>query len=87
MQDKLSWPDLQRNSSHLNLLATGFIWSKYSLVIIPKNWSLFAVNFFVGSEPLNCFGFGDIVKNSNLKESSKRLPEQSRCGQKHWNLV
>ncbi|NWV31468.1 MPC2 protein, partial [Grantiella picta] len=31
------------------LMATGLIWSRYSLVIIPKNWSLFAVNFFVGS--------------------------------------
>ncbi|XP_064240844.1 mitochondrial pyruvate carrier 2-like [Aotus nancymaae] len=31
------------------LMATGFIWSRYSLVIIPKNWSLFAVNFFVGA--------------------------------------
>ncbi|KAL4840657.1 hypothetical protein H8958_005989, partial [Nasalis larvatus] len=31
------------------LMATGFIWSRYSLVIIPKNWSLFAVNFFVGT--------------------------------------
>ncbi|XP_030900872.2 mitochondrial pyruvate carrier 2 isoform X1 [Melopsittacus undulatus] len=30
------------------LMATGLIWSRYSLVIIPKNWSLFAVNFFVG---------------------------------------
>ncbi|KAL4656844.1 brain protein 44-like [Arapaima gigas] len=30
------------------LMATGFIWSRYSLVIIPKNWFLFAVNFFVG---------------------------------------
>ncbi|KAM9750209.1 mitochondrial pyruvate carrier 2-like [Dama dama] len=30
-------------------MATGFIWSRYSLVIIPKNWSLFAVNFFVGT--------------------------------------
>uniref|UniRef100_A0A8C9AKT9 Mitochondrial pyruvate carrier n=1 Tax=Prolemur simus TaxID=1328070 RepID=A0A8C9AKT9_PROSS len=29
------------------LMATGFIWSRYSLVIIPKNWSLFAVNFFM----------------------------------------
>lgn len=28
--------------------STGLIWSRYSLVIIPKNWSLFAVNFFVG---------------------------------------
>lgn len=27
----------------------GLIWSRYSLVIIPKNWNLFAVNFFVGS--------------------------------------
>ncbi|XP_068125289.1 mitochondrial pyruvate carrier 2 [Hyperolius riggenbachi] len=31
------------------LMATGFIWSRYSLVIIPKNWALFAVNFFVGA--------------------------------------
>ncbi|CAL1542662.1 unnamed protein product [Lymnaea stagnalis] len=30
------------------LCVTGFIWSRYSLVIIPKNWSLFAVNFFTG---------------------------------------
>ncbi|KAG9348952.1 hypothetical protein JZ751_029269 [Albula glossodonta] len=31
------------------LTATGLIWSRYSLVIIPKNWNLFAVNFFVGA--------------------------------------
>jgi hypothetical protein len=24
-------------------------------------------------EALSCFGFGDIIKNSNLKESSKRV--------------
>uniref|UniRef100_A0A7M4FXW9 Mitochondrial pyruvate carrier n=2 Tax=Crocodylus porosus TaxID=8502 RepID=A0A7M4FXW9_CROPO len=30
------------------LTATGLIWSRYSLVIIPKNWGLFTVNFFVG---------------------------------------
>ncbi|KAL1139136.1 hypothetical protein AAG570_009196 [Ranatra chinensis] len=29
------------------LAATGIIWSRYSLVIIPKNWSLFSVNVFV----------------------------------------
>ncbi|CAH1101880.1 unnamed protein product [Psylliodes chrysocephalus] len=29
------------------LLVTGLIWSRYSLVIIPKNWSLFSVNMFV----------------------------------------
>jgi len=31
------------------LTATGLIWSRYSLVIIPKNWNLFCVNLFVGS--------------------------------------
>ncbi|XP_019867595.1 uncharacterized protein LOC109596485 [Aethina tumida] len=29
------------------LALTGLIWSRYSLVIIPKNWNLFLVNFFV----------------------------------------
>ncbi|XP_056244992.1 mitochondrial pyruvate carrier 2b [Seriola aureovittata] len=41
--DKLS------TSQSAVLTATGLIWSRYSLVIIPKNWNLFAVNFFVGS--------------------------------------
>ncbi|XP_029386250.1 mitochondrial pyruvate carrier 2b [Echeneis naucrates] len=31
------------------LTATGLIWSRYSLVIIPRNWNLFAVNFFLGT--------------------------------------
>ncbi|XP_054940602.1 mitochondrial pyruvate carrier 2-like [Physeter macrocephalus] len=31
------------------LMATRFIWSRYSLVIFPQNWSLFAVNLFVGT--------------------------------------
>ncbi|XP_053956128.1 mitochondrial pyruvate carrier 2-like [Anastrepha ludens] len=30
------------------LAATGIIWSRYSLVIVPKNYSLFSVNLFVG---------------------------------------
>ncbi|TMW68883.1 hypothetical protein Poli38472_001039 [Pythium oligandrum] len=29
--------------------ATGLIWSRYSLVITPKNWNLFAVNMFMGA--------------------------------------
>nr|XP_027193802.1 mitochondrial pyruvate carrier 2-like [Dermatophagoides pteronyssinus] len=33
----------------ISLTATGLIWSRYSLVIIPKNWSLFSVNFFVAT--------------------------------------
>ncbi|CAN9497621.1 unnamed protein product [Ophioblennius macclurei] len=35
------------------LTATGLIWSRYSLVIIPKNWNLFAVNFFLGAAGSN----------------------------------
>ncbi|KAG6458612.1 hypothetical protein O3G_MSEX010947 [Manduca sexta] len=30
-----------------SLAVTGLIWSRYSLVIVPKNYSLFAVNVFV----------------------------------------
>lgn len=29
------------------LAATGIIWSRYSMVIIPKNYNLFSVNVFV----------------------------------------
>lgn len=45
--------DLARSAASLSiaqtvaLFFTGCIWSRYSLVIIPKNWSLFAVNAFV----------------------------------------
>jgi hypothetical protein len=30
------------------LYFAGVIWSRYSLVIIPKNWGLFFVNGFLG---------------------------------------
>ncbi|MEN2496815.1 MAG: Mitochondrial pyruvate carrier 2 [Marteilia pararefringens] len=45
--------DINRPAKNLSLLqssalaATGTIWSRYSLVIIPKNWNLFSVNIFV----------------------------------------
>ncbi|XP_030768144.1 mitochondrial pyruvate carrier 2-like [Sitophilus oryzae] len=45
--------DLQRPAEAISpsqtaaLAATGVIWSRYSLVIIPKNYSLFSVNVFV----------------------------------------
>ncbi|CAG5112561.1 Oidioi.mRNA.OKI2018_I69.chr2.g6760.t1.cds [Oikopleura dioica] len=31
-----------------SLTATGFIWSRYSMVIIPKNYVLFSVNLALG---------------------------------------
>ena len=39
-------------SQNLALTATGFIWVRYSLVITPVNYSLAAVNFFVGATGL-----------------------------------
>lgn len=32
--------------------ATGLIWSRYSLIITPKNWNLFAVNVFMAGTGL-----------------------------------
>lgn len=34
------------------LATTGIIWSRYSLVIVPKNYSLFMVNLFVATTQL-----------------------------------
>ena len=42
-------PAEKLSTAEATVLATGFIWSRYSLVIIPKHWSLFAVNFFAGT--------------------------------------
>lgn len=39
-------------SQSVSLAATGLIWSRYSLVIIPKNYALFSVNVFVAATQL-----------------------------------
>lgn len=39
--DKLSIPQCA------SLACTGLVWSRYSLVIVPKNYGLFSVNLFV----------------------------------------
>ncbi|TCD65596.1 Mitochondrial pyruvate carrier 2 [Steccherinum ochraceum] len=50
--------DLSRPAEKLSvtqnvaLAATGFIWVRYSMVITPVNYSLAAVNFFVGTTGL-----------------------------------
>ncbi|XP_060607968.1 mitochondrial pyruvate carrier 2-like isoform X2 [Ruditapes philippinarum] len=38
------------------LAATGIIWSRYSLVITPKNYNLFCVNLFVAATGLYQLG-------------------------------
>lgn len=61
---------LSKNQT-ISLLATGFIWSRYSLVIIPKNYSLFAVNFFVG-----CTGLVQFIRIYLYEESLKKEQEK-----------
>ncbi|XP_053980064.1 mitochondrial pyruvate carrier 2-like [Hylaeus volcanicus] len=39
-------PDTISLSQTASLMLTGAIWSRYSLVIIPKNYNLFSVNAF-----------------------------------------
>ncbi|KAG8040652.1 hypothetical protein G9C98_002648, partial [Cotesia typhae] len=45
--------DLQRPADKISISqsgalgVTGMIWTRYSLAITPKNWSLFSVNLFV----------------------------------------
>ncbi|GLB44920.1 putative mediates the uptake of pyruvate into mitochondria [Lyophyllum shimeji] len=43
-------------SQNLALAGTGFIWVRYSFVITPVNYSLAAVNFFVGLSGLSQLG-------------------------------
>ncbi|KDQ57680.1 hypothetical protein JAAARDRAFT_35366 [Jaapia argillacea MUCL 33604] len=56
--EKLSIPQ------NLALTATGFIWVRYSFVITPVNYSLAAVNFFVGST-----GLGQLARIWNYRRT------------------
>nr|XP_043067886.1 mitochondrial pyruvate carrier 2-like [Drosophila bipectinata] len=53
------------------LAATGIIWSRYSLVIIPKNYSLFAVNLFVG-----CTQVVQLARAYNYKMEQDKLQKE-----------
>ncbi|XP_011185003.1 mitochondrial pyruvate carrier 2 [Zeugodacus cucurbitae] len=52
------------------LATTGVIWSRYSLIIIPKNYSLFVVNMFVASTQLY-----QVARALNYRYSLKDKPE------------
>ncbi|KAI0044350.1 UPF0041-domain-containing protein [Auriscalpium vulgare] len=47
-------------SQNVALAATGFIWVRWSMVITPVNYSLAAVNVFVGST-----GLGQLIRIAN----------------------
>ncbi|XP_035453266.1 mitochondrial pyruvate carrier 2 isoform X1 [Spodoptera frugiperda] len=52
-----------------SLAITGIIWSRYSLIIIPKNLSLFAVNVFVALT--NVYQLGRVYKYQTEMEAKK----------------
>jgi len=53
-------------SQNVALAATGFIWVRYSFVITPVNYSLAAVNFFVGST-----GLGQLARIAHYQYAQK----------------
>ncbi|KND00662.1 protein 44 [Spizellomyces punctatus DAOM BR117] len=75
--------DLQRPAEKLSVMqtvalaATGVIWSRYSLVITPKNWSLFSVNVFVGATGLyqlyRIYDYRQSLKNAPLTTQAKTI--------------
>jgi len=52
------------------LAATGCIWARYSLVVIPKNYNLFAVNFFLAFT-----GIFQLVRIYQYEQSKKALKQ------------
>lgn len=75
--------DLRRPADQLSvsqsasLAATGFIWSRYSLVIIPKNWGLFSVNLAVGcSQLVQLLRAYNYQREQNAKEAALTVVEK-----------
>jgi len=58
-------------SQNLALAGTGFIWVRYSLVITPINYSLAAVNFFVGLSGLSQLGRIAHYRYTQAEEAKK----------------
>jgi len=53
------------------LCATGFIWSRYSMVITPKNYNLFAVNVTLAAT--GTYQLMRKVKHEWAKQDTKAL--------------
>ena len=48
LSDYFRPPEKLSLNQSISLAATGCIWSRYSMVVIPKNWLLFSVNISLG---------------------------------------
>lgn len=70
-------PDQLSVSQSASLAATGFIWSRYSLVIIPKNWGLFSVNLAVGcSQLVQLFRAWNYQRELTEKENQAKVEDE-----------
>ncbi|KAI9483371.1 MAG: mitochondrial pyruvate carrier [Benjaminiella poitrasii] len=64
-------------TQNLSLMMTGLIWSRYSMVIIPKNYSLLAVNVFVfGTSAIQCSRILKYRTSDEYKQQQKLLEEK-----------
>ncbi|KAI8967738.1 mitochondrial pyruvate carrier [Mycotypha africana] len=64
-------------TQNISLMMTGLIWSRYSLVIIPKNYSLFAVNCFVfGTSAYQVARIFNWRQSEEYKQQQAKLIEQ-----------
>ncbi|KAK9891349.1 hypothetical protein WA026_014589 [Henosepilachna vigintioctopunctata] len=54
----------------LSLAATGLIWSRYSMVIIPKNYYLFSVNVFIAIT--QCYQFYRVIRFEYFTDKSAK---------------
>ncbi|KAI1294598.1 Mitochondrial pyruvate carrier 2 [Halotydeus destructor] len=54
-----------------SLAATGLVWSRYSMVITPKNYSLFSVNLFVAGT--NLYQLFRVYQNRGASDKAKAI--------------
>ncbi|GAV85871.1 LOW QUALITY PROTEIN: UPF0041 domain-containing protein, partial [Cephalotus follicularis] len=65
--EKLSYPQIAVTS-------TGLIWSRYSLLIIPKNWNLFSVNVAMAATGL--YQLSRKIKHDYLSQAEATVAEE-----------
>nr|XP_039270094.1 mitochondrial pyruvate carrier 4-like [Styela clava] len=75
LSDYFRPPDKLSLNQSVSLMATGFIWSRYSLVIIPKNWLLFSVNVGLGITGTSQV-YRVVKYRQSLKEQDESVKEE-----------
>ncbi|XP_058792637.1 mitochondrial pyruvate carrier 2-like [Phymastichus coffea] len=65
-------------SQTFSLMLTGVIWSRYSVVIIPKNYNLLSVNAFVAVANGYNFVRGAMYQMNEDKSSDDKAPRKGK---------